>query len=291
MTYDEPPGGDDTSPPTLAAVVLPGERSRLEAAGTGCFTVVHRDSVPEAIRVVRERPVGAVLVSVHRCEGGQLEALGRLVRDFPGIPTVALVSRHDAGAVEALLQLGASGVRDVVDVTSPVGWQRLRHLVAQPATQAGARIQGPLLEELRDTPAGLRFFFQVMIRVSPHTSTVKRLADRLEVRCTTLVSRFQRAGLPSPKSYLAAIRLLHACLLFEQQGLSVADVAYQLEYSSPQSFGRHVRAMLGITTSELRRRFPLPLAQARFIATMIAPYRDTLRVFHPLAAGNWDSGH
>jgi len=291
VAYDEPVRSDPAGEPTLAAVVLPGERSRLEAAGTGCFNVVHRDSVPEAIRVVRERSVGAVLVSVHRCESGQLEALGRLVRDFPGIPTVALVSRHDAGAVEALLQLGASGVRDVVDVTSPVGWQRLRHLVAQPATLAAARIQGPVLEELRDTPADLRFFFQVMVRVSPQTGTVKRLADRLQVRCTTLVSRFQRAGLPSPKSYLAAVRLLHACLLFERQGLSVADVAYQLEYSSPQSFGRHVRAMLGITTSELRRRFPLPVAHVRFVATMIAPYRDILRVFHPLVAGNWDSGH
>ena len=71
------------------------------------------------MRTVRERPVDAVLVSVHRCGPDQMEVLGHLVREFPGIPTVALVSQHDPGAIEMLLRLGASGVRQVVDVTSP----------------------------------------------------------------------------------------------------------------------------------------------------------------------------
>jgi len=78
--------------PTVAAVLLPAERARVDAAGNGCFSVVHRDSIPDALRVVRERPVDAVIVSVHRCAPEQVEALGHLVRDFPGIPTVALLS-------------------------------------------------------------------------------------------------------------------------------------------------------------------------------------------------------
>ena len=121
---------------TVAAVLLPGERPRVDAAGNGCFAVVHRDSVPEAVRTVRERTVDAVLVSVHRCPPEQVEAVSHLVREFPGIPTVALVSQHDPGAIEMLLRLGASGVRQVVDVTSPAGWSRLRQVVGQPATRA-----------------------------------------------------------------------------------------------------------------------------------------------------------
>src|SRR3954453_4309547 len=111
---------------TVAAVLLPGERLRVDAAGNGCFAVVHRDSGTEAVRTVRERTVDAVLVSVHRCPPDQVEAVSHLVREFPGIPTVALVSQHDPGATEMLLRLGASGVRQVVDVTSPAGWNRLR---------------------------------------------------------------------------------------------------------------------------------------------------------------------
>jgi AraC-like DNA-binding protein len=268
---------------TVAAVLLPGERPRVDAAGNGCFAVVHRDSVPEAVRTVRERAVDAVLVSVHRCPPEQVEAVSHLVREFPGIPTVALVSHHDPGTTETLLRLGASGVRQVVDVTSPAGWNRLRLVVGQPATRAVARIQAPILAALGDAPPDARLFLEALIRLAPDTPTVTALAERLYVRPSTLMSRFARAGLPSPKNYLAAVRLLHAAYLFQAAGLSVADVAYRLEYSSPQSFGRHLRAMLGITAVEFRRRFPFAVALERFVELMIDPYRDIWRVFHPVA--------
>jgi AraC-like DNA-binding protein len=271
---------------TVATVLLPGERPRVDAAGSGCFAIVHRDTISEAIRVVRERPVDAVLVSVHRCQSGQIEALNHFMRDFPEIPAVALVSQHDPAITETLLTLGASGIRQVIDVTSPAGWQRLRDLVSGPASRASARIQGPLFDALGDAPADLRLYFEAMVRLAPETVTVRKLANRLQIRPSTLMSRFSRAHLPSPKSYLAAIRLLHAAILLEGPGLSIADVAYRLEYSSPQSFGRHVRALMGITSSEFRNRLPFRSALDRFISIMITPYREALCDFHPLAAGN-----
>ena len=188
-----------------------------------------------------------------------------------------------------LLRLGASGVRQVVDVTVPAGWSQLRQVVGQPATRAVSRIQGPILEALGEAPPDARLFVEVMVRLAPEIPTVRKLADRVHVRPSTLMSRFSRAGLPSPKNYLAAVRLLHAAHLFEAGGLSVADVSYRLEYSSPQSFGRHVRTMLGITSSEFRQRFPFPLALDRFIALMLMPYQKIWLGFHPLAAGAWES--
>ena len=182
-----------------------------------------------------------------------------------------------------LLRLGASGVQQVVDVTSPTGWSRLRQVVGQPATRAVSRIQGPILSALADAPPDARLFVEAMIRLAPDTPTVTALAERLYVRPSTLMSRFARAGLPSPKNYLSAIRLLHAAYLFEASGLSVADVAYRLEYSSPQSFGRHLRAMLGVTALEFRRRFPFPVALERFVELMVEPYREVWRDFHPVA--------
>ena len=271
---------------TIATVLLPGERSSVDAAGNGCFALVHRDSIPDAIRVVRERPVDAMLLSVHRCQAGQMDALSHFLRDFPEIPAVALVSRHDSRTTETLLTLGASGVRQVVDVTSPSGWQRLRELVSGPASRASARIQASLFDALGDVPPDTRLYFEAMVRLAPETVTVRKLARKLQVRPSTLMSRFSRAQLPSPKSYLAAIRLLHASVLLELPGLSIADVAYRLDYSSPQSFGRHVRAILGITSSEFRSRLPFPAAMTRFVNIMITPYLQALRDFHPLAAGN-----
>jgi AraC-like DNA-binding protein len=261
---------------------MPGERPSVEAAGTGCFVVVHRDTVPDAIRIVRERPVDAVVVSVHHCRPEQLDEVARLVRAFPSVPTVALVSRHDARATDMLLRLGASGVRAVVDVTGPTGWTRLRDIVTQPVTRSVARIQGPILAELDYLAPDARLFLEVLIRLAPDTPTVRELSARLRVRPSTLMSRFARAGLPSPKSYLAAVRLLHAAQLLEAEGLSIADVAYRLDYSSPQSFGRHVRSLLGITSTEFRRRFPFPVAVERFNSLMVQPYRHIWETFRPL---------
>jgi AraC-like DNA-binding protein len=269
---------------TVATVLTASERQRVDAAGSGVFAVVHRDSVPEAVRVVRERAVDAVLVSVHHCAPEQIDAVGHLVRDFPGIPTVALLSQHDPAASQMLLRFGASGVRQVVDVSLPAGWSRLREAVALPATRSAARIQGPVLAALGDATPDARLFIEGLVRLAPETPTVRRLAASLHVRPSTLMSRFARAGLPSPKNYLASVRLLHAAHLFESGGLSVADVAYRLDYSSPQSFGRHLRTMLGITSCEFRNRFPFPLAVERFIELMILPYGGIWPTFHPLSS-------
>ena len=39
---------------TVATVLTPVERQRVDAAGSGVFAVVHRDTVPEAARVVKD---------------------------------------------------------------------------------------------------------------------------------------------------------------------------------------------------------------------------------------------
>ncbi len=268
--------------PTVAAILAPAERSRVDAAGTGCFSILHRDSVSDAIRMVRERPVDAVLLSVQHCGPDQVDGVAHLVREFPSVPTVALVSQHGPRSTETLLLLGASGVKRVIDVTAPTGWAHLRELLTQPVTRSVARIQGPVLAALVDLPPDTRVFLEAMIRLAPDTPTVRNLSKRLGVRPSTLMSRFARADLPSPKSYLAAIRLLHAAQLFEDPGLSIADVAYRLEYSSPQSFGRHVRSLLGITSTEFRHRFPFPVAVERFVTLLIEPYASVWERFHPL---------
>jgi len=273
---------DAAGAPTVAAVLSPGERSRVDAAGSGCVAILHRESISDAIRMVRERPIDAVLLSVQHCGPEQVDGVAHLIREFPSVPTFALVSQYGPRATETLLLLGASGVKRVIDVTAPTGWAHLRELLTQPVTRSVARIQGPVLSALAEVTPDTRLFLEAMIRLAPDTPTVRNLSKRLGVRPSTLMSRFARAELPSPKSYLAAIRLLHAAQLFEDSGLSIADVAYRLEYSSPQSFGRHVRSLLGITSTEFRHRFPFPVAVERFVTLLIEPYAAVWERFHPL---------
>jgi AraC-like DNA-binding protein len=268
--------------PTVAAVVTLAERASLDAASIGCFAVLHHGSVPEAVRAVRERAVDAVLLSVHQCAQERSDAVDQLVRNFPGVPTVALVTRHDVIASETLLRFGATGVRQVVDVTIASGWARLRQLVAEPATRSAARILAPVMAELPEISTDARLFLELMIRLAPEVPAVRTFAARFRLKPSTLMSRFSRVGLPSPKTYLAAIRLLYAAQYFEGGGRSVSDVAYRLECSSPQSFGRTLRAMLGITPGEFRRRFPFPIALERFLKHLVVPYQGVWSHFHPL---------
>lgn len=275
---------------TVCTVLPPPERPRIDAAGDGCFDTLHADSLREALHVARCRRVDAVVISVHGCQSEALPVVARFVREFPAIPAVALVSRHDGEVTETLLRLGATGVRSAVDCTQPDGWRRLRDLVGHPASPVAGRVLTHLVPALGDASEEARFFFEALARLAPALSTVRALARHLRVRPSTLMSRFQRAGLPSPKSYLAGMRLLHAAYLFQNPGLSVSDVAYRMDYSSPQSFGRHLRALLGVTAGEFRGRFPFGVALARYIDLLITPYREILRAFHPFNAGTWDQG-
>lgn len=275
---------------TVCTVLPAPERARVEAAGDGCFVTLHADSCREAISAARRSRLDALVISVHRCAGPELPVVARFVREFPAIPAVVLVSRHDGTATETLLRLGATGVRAAVDCTGPEGWRRLRDLVGHPASPAAARILARLVPALGGAPEDLRLFFEAVARLAPVLSTVRGLARHLQVRPSTLMSRFYRAGVPSPKNYLAAMRLLHAAYLFANPGLSVSDVAYRLDYSSPQSFGRHLRALLGVTAGEFRRRFPFEISLARYVDLLITPYRDALRTLRPLNAGRWDQG-
>jgi len=254
----------------------------LDAAAVGSFSILHRGSVPEAVRAVRERGVDAVLLSAYHCSDERSDQVDELVRSFPGVPTVALVTRHDPRISETLLRLGATGVRQVVDVTAPTGWTKLRQLVAEPATRGAARILAPLLAGLPGIPSDARFFLEVLVRLAPDTPSVRTIARKLQQKPSTLMSRFVRAGLPSPKTYLAAVRLLYAAQYFEGGGRSVSDVAYRLDCSSPQSFGRTLRAMRGITPSEFRRRFPFPTALQHFLENLVVPYARVWTEFHPL---------
>src|SRR6266581_2992697 len=252
---------------TVCTVLPPPERPRLDAVGDGCFTALHANSFRDELR-----------------------AVARFVREFPAIPAVALVSRHDREVTETLLRLGATGVRTAVDCTEPAGWRRLRDLLGHPASPVAARILARVVPALGDAGGDIRLFFEALARLAPVLSTVRRLARHLRIAPSTLMSRFYRAALPSPKSYLAGMRLLHAAYLFLNPGLSVADVAYRLDYSSPQSFGRHLKAMLGVTAGEFRRRFPFDVSLERYVDLLVAPYREALRAFHPLNAGMWDQG-
>src|SRR5437879_1111271 len=152
---------------TVCTVLPPTERPRLDAAGDGCFTTLHANSLRDALHAARRKRVDALVLSVHRCRGDELPGVARFVREFPAIPAVALVSRHDREVTETLLRLGATGVRTAVDCTEAAGWRRLRDLLAHPASPVAARILARVWPGPDEAPEDVRVFFEALARLAP----------------------------------------------------------------------------------------------------------------------------
>jgi len=271
----------------VTTILTPAERIRVDAAGEGLYTALHRDSVDDVIRDLKERHASAVLVSVTRCGLGDATQVALLVREFPRVPTVALLTDVEPNNASAVLTLGRSGVQTLVDVRQPSGWRRLRDvLLADQSRDIGRLAVLQISADLTDASPDCRHFFEVLFTLPSGIGTVRSLSRHLGILPSTLMSRFFRARLPAPKRYLATARLVRAAQLFENPGLSIANVANRLDYSSPQSFGRHVRSLTGITAAELREKYDGEGMLQRFREDLIIPYLVTLRGFSPLAVSS-----
>ena len=273
------------TPESVTTLLSPGERARVDAAGEGCFVTLHRESVDEVLNDLRQRRASAVLVSVSHYASQHTPPVARVVREFPRVPAVALLTGAETFA-SAVLSLGQQGVRSLVDVRDAQGWRELRRLITEERTETVERMAVAQLHlDLAGAPEDCLRFFDALFKSPATVCTVRQLSRRLGVLPSTLMSRFFRADLPAPKSYLAMARLVRAARLFENPGLSVARVSTQLEYSSPQSFSRHTSTILQCTAVAFRRRYDGASMFEHMRQAVVIPYRVALLGFHPLVVG------
>ena len=180
--------------------------------------------------------------------------MAAMVREFPESSSHGAADRNSVLDTSDLLALGQLGIRILIDARQPSGWQTLRDiLAAERSSDLQRTALGHLSADLTGASTiagGFLSFSSVTLR---RIHTVRQLSRHLCILPSTLMSRFFRANLPTPKRYLALARLIRAAKLFENPGLSVASVANYLDYSSPQSFGRHIRTMMEISPVTISR--------------------------------------
>jgi len=271
-------------------MLTPSERVRVDAAGEGSYQTLHRDTVAEVVQDLKSNRANAVLVSVTRCDSNSRAGVAALVREFPRIPTVALLTHLDRATPHTMLSLGTTGLRQIVDVREPDGWRDLRgYLVGHHTDDIQREAISQLSIDLSGVSADCWRFFEALFVMPPRVASVRALARRLDVLPSTLMSRFFRAKLPPPKQYLAMSRLVRAARLFENPGFSVANVSNHLDYSSPQSFGRHVKTLMHLTAVQFRERYDGDGMLQQFRQSLVLPHIEKLRQLHPLAPtwGAW----
>lgn len=268
--------------PTVVTIVEPSMRSQIDFATGDTISKVHVSTVREAAVAVRQYAPGTLLLSPALVAKLALPPLARLIVSSPGVSAIALVSMGTGRVEETLLHLGACGVRKAIALTGENVWPRLRALIGDGSLRCDPIILARFLEALQGASPEARNFFASLVRAAPTTRTVRELARELHTQPSTLMSRFHRASLPAPKLYLAMTRLTYAASLLAEPAVSIASVSYHLRFSSPQSFGRHLRSTLGVTAREFRREVTMQSAIDHFITKLITPYTKVFATFKPL---------
>jgi len=273
-----------TGPVPVSTILTPAERSAVDAAGHGLYRTMHRSTLDEVRRDLRDQSANVVLLSLACCSPRDAIRMAAILREHPRTPVMGLVTNAERVHPQSLLSLGRSGMRIVIDARESSGWHLLRETVA--TVERGAFTIESVMADLRlrliaagdDCLELLELFFTSR----PPIHTVRQLAVQLHLHPGTLMSRFLRAGLPSLKRYLDLANLVRAAQRLEDPRRSIADVATNLDYSSPQSFGRHVQLVLGLTASGFRERYDCEGMYRRFCDDLVTPVLPQLCRFRPL---------
>ncbi|MGH7618644.1 MAG: helix-turn-helix domain-containing protein [Gemmatimonadaceae bacterium] len=249
---------------------------------------VHRNTLAEVASDFANGSADGALISAARVASDSVPSVRGLVRGFPTRIVVGLIGEvQEAQAIAAAVLFGQAGIRAVADVRNAQGWREFRNAFdcgSQPdqfIREALAVVLCDIGESEQVNTDGRNEFFRLAF--SPRVTSAKELAGRLGVLPSTLMSRFFRAALPSPKQYVACARLVWAAYLAESPAMSIAAIANRLNASSPQSFHRTVRTLMEMSAAQFREQYTGLRMLESFRSRLVTPYRDTLRMFDPTA--------
>ena len=266
----------------------PRERQQVDAGAMECVRTVHRDSLAEVRADLATGEIDGAVVSAARIGREHVPTVSALVHGFPAQTVVGLIGDvPEQAAITASFFFGQAGVRVVTDVRSAQGWREFRSAfdcVRQPdqfIRKALAVVLCDIGEGATVSGDGRSEFFRLVF--SPRVTSAKELARYLSVKPSTLMSRFFRAGLPSPKKYVAYARLVWAAHWSETPALSIAAIADRLNASSPQSFHRTLRALMRVSAIEFRASFNGLRMFQHFRSLLVTPYVENWRRFDPLS--------
>jgi AraC-like DNA-binding protein len=271
---------------TLAIWATPRERATLQASLAGRVQTIAIDDLSAAYQVLATGQAHGILASSARLDERSTPQLTRLRCAFPHLPLVGLVTQETVeGVVLRVATLGRLGADPVVDLRGGTsGWAQLSAAADRLPTPVVLRGVAVVQETLGGTATrGWLRFIETIFRGD--VTMVRDIARRNGISASTLMSRFGRVGLPSPRKYVEmgfVARFAHLC---ESTTWSVTAIANAINASSAQALGRTFRRLTGLTPVHWRRQYGLASALGDFRSRFIEPYRDVLDSFDPFRVG------
>lgn len=247
------------------------QHHKLRRAVAARFTVVQAVAWDAVLHTIRARPVEiAVLDPLLSGEpsGQEIERLRLL---FPSLPLILYTSLTPQVA-GVLLALGQRGIRHVVFSRFDDHPDRLRGVIEDEEMHATShQLLAQLAGALTPLPRELRWVLEEALRIPDEVQTIQQVAARARVDRGTCARWFARAGLPSPRHFLAAARVLYAHRLLQDPGFTIEDVAERLGYAQAKTLQQHARAYLGLTAGEMRLSLTPVDATHRIVQRFLTP--------------------
>jgi AraC-like DNA-binding protein len=235
----------------LAAVPEP-QYHKLRRAVAARFPLVHARNWDDALGAIRSRPVEVAVVDPLLTGVASATEIERLRRLFPSLPLILYTTLSPRTAA-VLLALGQSGIRDMVLHRYDDHAARLCEvLVHEEARSASRQLLEQVAGVLAPLPSELRWVLEEVLRAPAELQTVQQVAARARVDRRTFERWFARLGLPSPRHFLAAARVLYAHRLLQDPGFTIEDVAQRLGYAQTKTLQAHAHLYLGLTAGEMR---------------------------------------
>jgi AraC-like DNA-binding protein len=248
---------------------------KLRRAVATRFTLTRALTWGEALATIRSRPVELAVVDPMLAGVPSAQEIERLRVLFPSLPLILYTSLSPETAA-VLLALGQRGIRHVVFARYDDHPLRLQQVLGQEEGRTASRL---FLEQLADAlaplPKELRWVLEEALQTPDSIQTVGEVAARARVDRRTCERWFTRVGLPSPRHFLAAARVLYAHRLLQDPGFTVEDVSQRLGYAQVKTLQQHARAYLGLTAGEMRLSLTPDHALARVVQRFIPRERPS----------------
>ena len=225
---------------------------RLRHAAPPRFAFAQAATWEAAMAAIRSRPVELAVVDPLLMGAASDKEIERLRLLFPSLPLIIYTALTPQTAA-VLLVLGQCGIRHAVFARYDDHPAHLRQVLAkEEARSASQQLLDQLAWALAPLPSELRWVLEEVLRSPADVQTVQQVAARARVDRRTFERWFTRVGLPSPRHFLAAARVLYAHRLLQDPGFTVEDVAERLGYAQVKTLQLHARTYLGLTAGEMR---------------------------------------
>src|SRR6058998_1102690 len=211
---------------------------KLRRAAGSRFTVAQVATWDDVLTSIRGRPVELAVVDPLLSGQARSQEIERLRVLFPSLPLM-LYTTLTPRTAGVLLALGQRGIQHAVFANYDDHPSRLREVLGQEEARSSSRARLPAG---RDAAAPLPS--------EPRGGAQDAVRARVDRR--TCERWFTRVGLPSPRHFLSAARVLYAHRLLQDPGFTIEDVAKRLGYAQTKTLQQHARTYLGLTAGEMR---------------------------------------